>query len=570
MRYSELFGKTFREHPHGLKSRSQILLVQGGFIRFLGQGLYSLLPLGLTVIRRLESLIRKEMNSLGGQEVRVPLVSPYEIWRRGGREGFLGHDLAKFDDRAGHHLVLSPSHEEAMVELVRAGLRSYRDLPIFLYQFQTKFRDEKKIKSGMIRAREFVMKDAYSFHRTYQELNNFFPRVFAAYQRIFEKCGVDVISAEGGVGFMGGEKAYEFLMPSEIGENIVVICEKCGYRANLEIAKAIKVHHPEEPLEVSEIETTGCMTMESLAERLGLPRERLAKAVVYRAANRPVMAIVRGDYEISEEKLAMLIGEPILGLASNSALSELGLLPGYLSPVGHSHVFTVVDDSISGSGNLVFGSNEEGKHLLNVNYGRDFSADIVGDIARSGDGNRCLQCHGRLKDIRAIELGNIFKLSDFYSRSMSLHFLSERGGRVFPKMGSYGIGLGRLLSAVVEANHDDKGISWPLFLAPYTVFLMGIGKSHSVGKAVERLYDDMRDITLFDDRHESPGVKFNDCELIGIPLRIVVSTRLLEEGKAEVYERGSRKTIEIDVGKVSGFVRRFMEKEGIDGDETVI
>ena len=564
MRYSALFGKTFREIPHGLKATSQIRLVQGGYIRFLGQGLYSLLPLGLAVIRRLENLIRKEMNALGGQEVRVPLVSPHEIWKRGGRERFLGHDLARFDDRAGHHLVLSPSHEEAMVELIRAGVRSYRDLPIFIYQFQTKFRDEKKIKSGMIRAREFVMKDAYSFHRTYYELNNFFPRVFAAYQRIFAKCGVEVVTAEGGVGFMGGEKAYEFLMPSEIGENVVVICEKCGYKANLEIAKAIKEKYPESPLPVTEAETEGCVTIKGLAKRLSVPREKLAKAVVYKTTERFVMAVVRGDYEISEEKLEVILGEPILGLASNAALAKLDLLKGYLSPVGQNSLLTVVDDSILESNNLVYGSNKNGKHLLNVNYGRDFTADVVGDISRSGDGYRCLQCHGELKELRAIELGNIFKLTDFYSKSMDLHVADEKGTRVFPQMGSYGIGLGRLLSAVVESNHDEKGIAWPCSLAPFTVFLMGIGKSQSVRKCVERLYTELGEIALLDDRLESPGVKFNDCELIGIPLRVVVSTRLLEQGKAEVHERRSGETIEIDVEAVPAYVSRFLKDEGTD------
>ncbi len=564
MRYSSLFGKTFREIPHGLKAVSQILLVQGGYVRFLGQGLYSLLPLGMMVIRKLEKLIRKEMEQLGGQEVRVPLVNPYEIWRRGGRERFLGNDLAKFGDRAGRYLVLSPSHEEAMVELIRAGLRSYRDLPIFLYQFQTKFRDEKKIRSGVIRSREFVMKDAYSFHRTYHELNNFFPRVFAAYQRIFDACGVDVVTAEGTVGFMGGEKAYEFLLPADIGENIVVYCDNCGYKANVEIAKAIKTMYPEEAVPVNEVQTDGCITMNALAERLDLPRRRLAKAVVYKTAERYVMAVVRGDYEISEEKLALLLGEPILGLASDGDLAKLHLIKGYLSPVGVNGILKVVDDSIAGSGNLVYGANQECRHVANVNYGRDYTADLVGDIVRSGDGQQCLQCHHELKEMKAIELGNIFKLNDFYTRSMGLHFRDERGDMVFPLMGSYGIGLGRLMSAVVEANHDERGIAWPPRLAPFAVFLMGIGKSQSVRTVIESLYGKLKGVAILDDRHESPGVKFNDCDLIGIPLRILISGRLLERGKAEIYSRATGETQEVDVDEVPALVDRFLINEGID------
>ncbi|MBN1686757.1 MAG: proline--tRNA ligase [Spirochaetales bacterium] len=564
MRYSSLFGKTFREIPHGLKAKSQILLVQGGYVRFLGQGLYSLLPLGLLVIRRLEKMIRNEMEALGGQEVQVPLVNPYDIWKRGGRERFLGDDLAKFSDRLGRYLVLSPSHEEAMVELVRAGLRSYRDLPIFLYQFQTKFRDEKKTRSGLIRAREFVMKDAYSFHRTYYELNNFFPQVFAAYQRIFDRCGVEYVTAEGSVGFMGGEKAYEFLMPAQIGENIVVMCDNCGYKANAEIAKAIKVMYPEEPLDVEPVETDGCITMDLLARKLKLPRRRLAKAVVYKTAMRYVMAIVRSDYEISEEKLALALGEPILGLASDEALCELDLIKGHLSPIGRNHIYRVADDSVTGSNNLVYGANVEKRHLLNVNYGRDFEADLVADIARAGNGLRCLQCHHKLTELRAIELGNIFKLNDFYTKPMDLQFRDERGNMVFPQMGSYGIGLGRLMSAVVEANHDERGIAWPPHLAPFPVFLMGIGKSPSVRKAVEDLYAKIQTVALLDDRRESPGVKFNDCELIGIPLRVVISARLLEQGKAEIYRRDTGQSREVGVEEVPAVVSRFIESEGIN------
>ena len=357
-------------------------------------------------------------------------------------------------------------------------------------------------------------------------------------------------------------------MPSEIGENSLVICDDCGYRANLEIAKAIKVLDVEEPLDIEEVDTPNCTTMDKLARRLELPKKKLAKAVVYRTVSRHVMAIVRADYEISEEKLSFLIHEPLLGLASDEGLVELGLLRGYLSPVGREDLFVVVDESVSGSSNLVYGANAECKHLLNVNYRRDYTADLVGDIVRSGNGHRCLQCHGALREIKAIELGNIFKLTDFYSKSMNLRFQDERGASVFPQMGSFGIGLGRLMSAVVEANHDERGIAWPPHLAPYWVFLMGIGRADSVRKVVERLYQELLPVTLFDDRHESPGVKFTDCELIGVPLRVVISTRLLERGKAEIYERSTRKAHEVDVEEVPRTIKRYIEKEGVDGVET--
>ena len=561
VRYSALFGKTFREIPHELKSKSQILLVQGGFVRFLGQGLYSYLPLGLEVVRRIEALIRSEMNDLGGQEVRVPLVNPYEIWRRGGREGLISSGMVRFRDRNGKMFVLSPSHEEAMVELVRNSLKSYRDLPICLYQFQSKYRDEEKPRAGLIRAREFVMKDAYSFHRTYHELNNFFPKVFAAYQRIFARCGVDTITAEGGVGYMGGEKAYEFLMPTEEGENIVIVCEACGYQANREIAKFIKPARTEEALETATENTPGCTNMDLLASRLNLPKTKLAKALVYKTATKHVMAVVRADFDVNLDKLAALIGEPVLRLASAGELESLDLIKGYLSPIGRDDTFVVADDSVVQTPNLVYGSNTESRHLLNINYRRDYTAEIEGDIALAAAGHNCLQCHGKLKAVRAVELGNIFKLSDFYSRAMNLHFQDDNGANVYPQMGSYGIGLGRLLSAVVEANRDERGIAWPKHLAPFRVFLMGIGKSSAVKREVERLYQELKPFALHDDRHESPGVKFNDCELIGIPLRVVISSRLLERGKAELYDRESRETREVDVDEIPGIVGPYGEIE---------
>ncbi|MBT3274319.1 MAG: proline--tRNA ligase [Spirochaetales bacterium] len=568
MRYSALFGKTFREIPHELKSKSQILLVQGGFVRFLGRGLYSYLPLGIEVLRKIENLMRDEMVALAGQEVRVPLVNPLDLWQRGGREAMISNGMARFADRHGRDLVLSPSHEEAMVELVRSGLKSYRDLPIFLFQFQTKFRDEEKPKSGLIRAREFVMKDAYSFHRTYHELNNFFPRVFAAYQRIFARCGLKAVTAEGSVGFMGGEKAYEFLMPTDEGNNVVIVCRKCGYQANQEIAKSIKPVDDEPILEIQSAETPGCTNMDLLGKQLKLPKSKLAKALVYKSPEKYIMSIVRADFEVSYEKLSALLGVSELRLASGKELINLGLIRGYLSPIGKQDLFIIADESAVQTPNLVYGSNTESSHLLNVNYGRDYEADLTGDIALARAGHRCLQCHGELKEVRAIELGNIFKLTDFYSRAMNLYFQDENGSKVFPQMGSYGIGLGRLLSAVVESNRDERGIAWPVNLAPYIVFLMGIGKALSVKRVVERIYHELEPLTLLDNRHESPGVKFNDCDLIGVPLRVVISARLLEIGKAELYERKSGQTREVNVEDIPGIVLRYREEEVLDGSET--
>ncbi len=560
MRYARLFGKTVREAPHEVRSPSQALLIQAGYIRPLGQGLFSELHLATRVLSRIKRVIRHEMDGLGGQEVKVPLVNPYDIWRRGGRAAFVRRGMVRFSDRDGHDLVLSPSHEEAMVQLVKDSLHSYRDLPVFLYQFQTKYRDEERARSGLIRAKEFVMKDGYSFHRSTYELNNFFPKMFAAYERIFRRCGISCVSAESGVGFMGGEKAFEFLMPSSSGDDVVIICDNCGYRANREIAKGIK-ETTDEPLRETElVETPGCTTMGKLATTLGVSPARLAKALVYRTQGGFVMAVVRGDYGISEEKLSKILRKPILGLAGASDLESLDLIPGFLSPIGREDLTVVVDDLIARSHNLVYGANTMNRHLVNGNFGRDFFSETIADIAQVNRSDRCLQCHSPLRAERAIEVGNIFKLGDFYTRRLNLQVQDERGKRLYPHMGSYGIGLGRLLSCIVEAHADDRGIRWPEILAPYRVYLMGIGKSPAVKRFVESLYCEFEDEILLDDRLESPGVKFKDADLLGIPLRVVVSPQLLEKREVELQERSTGKTWHVPADRLSALLKARIEE----------
>ncbi|WP_319476214.1 proline--tRNA ligase [Marispirochaeta aestuarii] len=552
MHYSRLFGKTLRERPQGGSSKSYRILQQAGYIRSLGPGLFSYLPLGIRVLRRIKSIIREEMEALGGQEVLVPLVNPYEIWEKGGRAELVGRSLVRFPDRQDRDLVLSPTHEEAMVELLRIGLNSYRDLPILLYQFQTKFRDEEHLKGGLLRAREFIMKDAYSFHRSYSDLNNFFPRIFRAYQRIFQRLDLDVIAAESGVGFMGGHKAYEFLMPSREGEDVIVICEHCGYKANRDIAIAHKEYGSERPLPVEKILTPECSSMNRLSRYLKLPKSKLAKSMMYQSSQGLVMAVVRGDYEVSIDKLSKVSGRNISDLARIERVKELGIAPGYMSPLGISDdVMVVVDDTVANSNNLVMGGNESGLHYVNVNFGRDFETPLVGDIVRSRGGDSCFQCGQPLKEVRAIELGNIFKLGDVYSRAMNLEFQDDKRRRYYPHMGSYGIGMGRLLNATAAAHRDEKGIGWPVEIAPFKVYLMGIGKSHKVRRVVFDLYEELGpEIALLDDRIESPGVKFFDAELIGIPYRIVVTSGLLLNDEVEVYERASGRIWQVPLREV--------------------
>jgi prolyl-tRNA synthetase len=446
--------------------------------------------------------------------------------------------MARFRDRHGKQMVIAPSHEEAFVELVKNGIRSYRDLPLFLYQFQHKYRDEERTRSGLLRAREFTMKDAYSFHRSASDLNNFFPRVFAAYERIFRRCGLEIEAAESGVGYMGGVKAYEFVIPCEHGDDIMMRCPGCGYRANRDVAMGHKEFTSGTPKPLSKVATPGCDTMDKLSARLSLPKQQLAKAMLLTTLDGVVMAVVRGDNEVSLEKLSRYLNEPVLDIAEKEEVERHGFVPGFLSPIGrHDEVPVIVDGAVAKSTNLVLGANEQGYHYLNSNFGRDYESANVADISMITAENRCLQCGEPLEAVRCLELGNIFKLGDFYSRSMNLSFREESGRQVYPHMGSYGIGIGRLIGAIAEQLHDERGLHWPDDLAPFSFFLMGIGKSHSVKQRVEWLYTRFREETLLDDRKESPGKKFQDAELLGIPYRVVISPKRLEEDLVELYDR---------------------------------
>lgn len=549
MRYSGLFGKTYKFPTSKKKDKAWSLLVQGGYFRSLGKGLFSFLPLGMRVYNKLKKMIRIELGNLGGEEVLVPLVNPYELWEISGRSELIDDEMLRFKDRTGKNYVLSPTHEEAFVELARTAFYSYKDLPFFLYQFQTKFRDEERPRASLLRSKEFIMNDAYSFHKSYSDLNNFFPKVHAAYHNIFTCCNLDVISAESAVGFMGGSKAYEFLTPSEHGKDIVINCPECGYSAKKKLAVGIKEYYSDNIEFMSKISTPGAVNMEKLARFFELPKRKLAKCVIFKSQQGLIMAVVRGDYEVSLHKLSELLGENITKKATREEILELGLIPGYFSPVNlpkDIDIRIIVDDSIENTPNLVYGANEEGHSFLNVNFGVDFSSDFVYDITEVKAEDKCYQCGGYLEEIRSLEVGNIFKLDDFYTKRMNLTFQDDDGQKRHPYMGSYGIGIGRLIQAVVDTNRDDKGIIWPWFLAPFKVYLISIGKSKLVNDLTEEVIDKLGKDVLYDDREESVGVKFRDAELLGIPLRIVVSRRYIEEDKVEFCTRNDRKKWLVD------------------------
>ncbi|MFW6231601.1 MAG: proline--tRNA ligase [Spirochaetota bacterium] len=563
MRYSRLVSKTTRDCPRSVRTTGNALLQRAGYIRPLSQGLYSFLPLGWRVVRKLTALIRSEMEKLEGQEVQIPLVNPLSLWKQSGRAGLVGDDMIRFRDRTGKQMVLAPTHEEAMVELVKSVVSSYRQLPVFLYQFQTKFRNENRPRAGLIRTREFVMKDGYSFHRSNTELNNFFPRVFAAYERIFAACRVPVITAEASVGMMLGDRSFEFLMPSEVGDDKVVRCSSCSYAANMEVAVGSLERAAEAPLPLDTIETGAATKMSEVARATGRGRDRLAKTMVYSNGADLVLAVVRGDQEVSPEKLSHAIGTGSLHLADREELEFFGLDPASIGPIDvpldvleiDVNVRVIVDEVVANTPNLVVASNETGRHFVNVNFGRDFESELVKDISRVLPGTRCLQCGGELVEQSVVELGNVFKLGDYYSRRLRLALTDSRGQRFYPSIGAYGIGMGRLLAAIAESNNDKRGLRWPANLAPYRFFLMGIGRSPTVSRTLETLHDELGDAILFDDRRESISTKFSDADLIGIPYRIIISARTLESGQVELLERGSTSIRRIGLEHIANFVR---------------
>ncbi|MFP4376867.1 MAG: proline--tRNA ligase [Spirochaetales bacterium] len=558
MRFSRLASTTSRDKPRAVHSRGHELLQRGGFIRPLSQGLYTILPLGMRVLHKLSNLVRSEMEALDGQEVQIPLVNPMELWQRSGRAELFGDEMISFRDRSGKRLVLAPTHEEAAVDLVKSMVHSYRDLPIFLYQVQTKYRNEMKPRGGLLRTRELIMKDAYSFHRSFTELNNFLPRVFNAYQRIFASCNVPCITAEAANGVMMGERSFEFVMPFEAGDDVVVTCGGCGYTANREVAVGTIESRPEPPLPVERVETGAASSMRELAAVLGVPLRRLGKSMAYTAGDTLILAIVRGDQEVSAEKLAHAVDAPVVSVANREQLELIGLDPSAIGPVDlpldllglDVSVKLIVDPVVALTPNLTFGSNESGYRLKNVNFLRDFDGDKVVDIARVVPGADCVRCGTPLVEQRVIELGHIFRIGGYYSRKLRLT-LSDSTKRTFhPYLGAYGIGISRLLAAVAEANNDKRGLAWPAHLAPFYVFLMGIGRSPHVKRILEEIHDDLGDVALLDDRGVSISTKFRDADLIGVPFRIIVSTLTVDTGSVELLARGSSKVRKLHLSEV--------------------
>jgi prolyl-tRNA synthetase len=558
MRLSRLFFTTLRDDPVEAEMPSHRLLLRAGYVRQLGSGIYSLLPLGKRVSDRVEQVIREEQERIGGQELEMPVVHPADIWRASGRYDAIGPELGRFKDRNGRDMVLAMTHEEVVGILLADIVKSYRQLPLQVFHFQTKWRDEPRARGGLIRVREFVMKDAYSCDRDQAGLDASYEAQHGAYVRTFERLGIETVAVSSDVGIMGGSQAHEFMFLNPAGEDVLVLSESCGYAANRQVAIVPKPNpEPEDALPLEEVATPGTTTIASLAAYLGIEPSRTAKAAFFVTGDRHlVTAIVRGDHEVNETKLGN--AAKAVGGIRPATLEEIraaGMEPGYGSPIGAHHTTVVVDDLVARSPNLVAGANREGFHYRNVNVGRDFTADVVADITNAQAGDPCPDCGEPVILRNGIEVGNIFKLGTKFSDAAGANYLGEDGQAHPIVMGSYGIGVGRNVACIVEAHHDDKGIIWPAEVAPYAAHLVSIGaaKEPRVTEIAERLHALAKEAgpgheILWDDRDESPGVKFTDAELLGMPWILTVSPRSLAAGGVEVTERatGDRSTRPIE------------------------
>lgn len=561
MLMSKLFGRTTREIPAEAEVTSHQLLLRAGFIQPLGAGIFSYLPLARRAMTRIENIMREEMNAIGGQEMTMPVVHPADIWKETGRWYQIGSEMGRFKDKNQHDMVLAMTHEEVVASLVRSEIRSYRHMPALIYHIQTKWRDDPRPRAGLIRVREFTMLDSYSLDATWESLDAQYQAHYDAYFRIFNRCGLPAVAVKSDTGMMGGKLAHEYMYLTPIGEDTLVFCDGCGYSANRQVAVFSKpAAETESPKPLEKVATPHTSTIDDLAHLLQVPTRRTAKAVFFTATfEQPegarqsfIFAVVRGDMDVNEYKLANVLsgmgGGALLDLrpATEAEIKAVGAEPGYASPIGlkrGEHMWVVVDDSVPASPNLVAGANEAGYHLLNTQVGRDYAADHVADIATAEDGALCQHCGSRMRMSRGVEVGNIFKLGTRYSDALGCTFLDEAGETRPVIMGSYGIGVGRLLACIAEEHHDDMGLCWPLSVAPYPVHLVLLsGKSGLPDAAARDLAQQLTQAglePLWDDRSESAGVKFMDADLIGLPLRITVSERGMKQGTVEFKLRRS-------------------------------
>jgi prolyl-tRNA synthetase len=570
MRYTQLFAPTLRDVPSDVEMRSPALLLRAGFIRPLVAGVYEFLPLGWRVLNKISSIIRDEMDKSGAQELLLPALHPRELWAESGREATMHEVLLGVEDRRGTEYYLGPTHEEVITDLVRRNIRSYRDLPLNLYQIQMKLRDEPRPRGGLVRAREFLMKDAYSFDRDEKGLEAVYMRMYDAYVSIFRRCGLPVIAVDASGGAIGGKETKEFMLLTESGEDRILICPSCGYAANVEIAdfRLIVPEPAEAPQPMAEIDTPGMHTVDQVCEFLHTAPERLVKTLILMADDKPVAALVRGDHDLNEGRFQALLGAARLEMATPEQILEVTGGPvGFSGPVGLK-VPIYADEELRGMVNFVTGANMDDTHLMNVNWS-DVKAEITWARLRYAmSGDVCLQCEGCFEEHRGMELGHIFKLRYAISEPMNCTFTDEDGSDKLVIMGCYGIGVSRIMAAVAESSNDENGLIWPMSIAPYQVHLICANQTDPVPVALaEQVYDLLCQAgieVLYDDRDERAGVKFKDADLIGIPIQIV-SGKTASEGKVEIRDRKTKNSDYVVPGDVLPSVEGSLDADvGID------
>lgn len=567
MLMSQLYSPTLRETPADAEILSHKLMLRAGLLRRSAAGIYSYLPLGLRVIRKVEQIIREEMEAIQGQEVLLPIIQPAELWEESGRWDDYGDEMFRLKDRHGRQFCLGPTHEEIITALVRSEVRSYRQLPLRLYQIQNKYRDETRPRFGLMRGREFIMKDMYSFDQNEAGLDASYWDAYKAYERIFRRCGVEATPVEADSGAIGGDVTHEFMVLADSGEDLVLYCPACSYAANSERAEGrpiTKVEFAtEDYLDLKEVATPGASTIEQISEFLQVEPKDCLKTLIYLADGRPIAALVRGDHNLNEIKLSKLLAVDNLELADDETIYKITGAPvGFAGPVG-LEIPLYADYAVQNMLNCVIGANKDQHHLQNANLNRDFTITKFADLKEIEPGDPCPRCTDKLNGARGIEVGQVFKLNTKYSEAMGATFLLESGKEAPLMMGCYGIGVGRTVAAVIEKNCDEDGIIWPLNIAPYHVIIVPISmKNEEQATAARELYDTLvaKGIeTVLDDRNERPGVKFKDADLIGFPIRVTIGSKGLEQGEMEITLRSTKEKTSLPISEIVPTITRILK-----------
>lgn len=544
MRLSRLIGDRFKEKPADATIISQILLMRGGYIKHVGNGIYTLLTPAKRITDKIEKIIRQEMDAIDGQEVLMPVVLPRELWEESGRYASVGSELLRFKDRSGRDMLLAMTHEEAAVHMARDSVNSHSKMPVMFYQLQTKFRDEARPKGGLIRVKEFTMKDAYSFHSSQSCLEEYYKRCYDAYFKIFTRIGIpEVIAVGSDTGMMGGSVAHEFMLLSDAGEDNIVVCGACDYKDNIEVANSVVPKNDADDAQLQQIHTPGTTDIESLCKLTGKHSSQVIKACAFVTPDdKTVLVFIRGDYDVNESKLKKIIQKEVFPLDAQEHLQS-GIEFGYIGPHNldkSSCDYILFDISLKDCKDMVCGANKPGYHYTGAQAGRDFEPESYVNIYKVNSGDKCANCGGVLTVSKGIEVGNIFQLGTKYSKSMNMTYLDKDGERKHPIMGCYGIGVGRALASVVEAKHDDKGPIWPVSIAPWHVHICVLSGAEDMCSAAEALYNSLNEIgveVIIDDRGFSAGVQFSDADLLGVPYRIIFGNRNYAQGNAEIISR---------------------------------